>query len=102
MPKFKEELVKRVREENEKQKEQNQLKEKYGMVQEDVVIIEKNNFIKFFIRTGGRIIRTAASLLIFLLSVTGLAALIYPASRTELIRQAWNIYHELVRFLPFL
>lgn len=102
MPKFKGELVKQVKEENEKQKEQLQLKEKYGVKQEDVVIIEKNNFIKFFIITLARIIRTAASIIIFFLSVTGLAALIYPVSRMELIRQAWNIYYELTDFLPFL
>ena len=60
MPKFKGELVKQVKEENEKQKEQLQLKEKYGVKQEDVVIIEKNHFIKFFVMTLARIIRTAA------------------------------------------
>ncbi len=102
MPKFKGELVKQAKEENEKYKEQLQLKEKYGVKQEDVVIIEKNHFIKFFIMTLARIIRTAASIIIFFLSVTGLAALIYPVSRMELIRQAWNIYCELTGFLPFL
>ncbi len=102
MPKFKGELVKQVKEENEKKKKQLQLKNKYGMEEEDVVIIEKNNFIKFLIRTIARIIRTAASLLVFILSVTGLAALIYPVSRMELIRQVWNIYYEIADYLPFL
>lgn len=102
MAKFKGELVKRVREENEIQKEQIQLKEKYGMAKEDVVIIEKSNLAKFFIKTLARMIRIAANILIFFLSITGLAALIYPVSRMELIRQAWNIYYELVHFLPFL
>lgn len=102
MPKFKGELVKQVKEENEKKKKQLQLKNKYGMEEEDVVIIEKNNYIKFLIRTIARIIRTAASLLVFFLSVTGLAALIYPVSRMELIRQVWNIYYEIADYLPFL
>lgn len=102
MPKFKGELVKQIREENEAQKEQIHLKEKYGMEKEDVVIIEKSNLAKFFVRTFARMIRIAANILIFVLAVTGLAALIYPVSRMELIRQTWNIYHELIRFLPFL
>lgn len=102
MPKFKGKIVGRVREENEMHKEQMHLKEKYGMVQEDVVIIEKNNFIKFFIGTFARILRMTASLLIFFLSVTGLAALIYPGSRMELIRQAVSIYNELTDLLPFM
>lgn len=102
MQKFKGELVKQIREENEAQKEQRQLKEKYGMVKDDVVIIEKSNLAKFFIKTLARMIRIVMNILIFFLSVAGLAALIYPVSRMELIRQTWNIYHELVHFLPFL
>ncbi len=102
MKKFNREIVKRIREENEMQKEQIQLKQKYGVDQEDVVIVEKSNLAKFFVKTLARIIRIAADILIFFLSVVGLAALIYPASRMELFHQACNIYQELVHFLPFM
>ncbi|MCM1244595.1 MAG: hypothetical protein NC293_03015 [Roseburia sp.] len=102
MKKFNGELVKQIRAENEMQKEQLLLKEKYGVDQEDVVIVEKSNLVKFLIRTLARVIRIAANILIFFLSVAGLAALIYPASRMELFRQTYNMYQELVRFLPFI
>ncbi|MCI8365362.1 MAG: hypothetical protein HFG34_10525 [Eubacterium sp.] len=54
MKKFNGELVKQIRAENEKQKEQIQLKQKYGVVQEDVVIVEKSSIVKFLVKTIGK------------------------------------------------
>ena len=98
MGKFKSTLVKRAREQEEIKEEQERLKSKYG-VQEDVVVVEKSNMIKFMIRTGFFLFRILADIIIFFLSVVGLAALTYPVSRMELIRQAGSVWKQLMTLL---
>lgn len=66
-----------------------------------MLVVEKNNMIKFFIRTAGGLVKLLAGIAIFLLAVIGLAALIYPGSRSALYDQAQQIWRELLMLLPF-
>lgn len=80
---------------------QGQLKEKYSLDKDnDVIVVEKSNTVKFLIRTLTGLIRVSATMIIFFLSIVGLAAIIYPGSRTVLIDQAIHIYRELLHLLP--
>ena len=100
MAKFKKTLVGRVHQEEENKLEQKQLKEKYRVDQkENVLIVEKNNMFKFLVRTGGKIVRIAADVIIFFLSLVGLSALIYPATREILTGQAVDIMSQMKGFL---
>lgn len=99
MGKFNRQLVSEIKREKEQELQQKRLREKYS-VQDDVMIIEKNNTVKFFVRTTGSVIKVAAGIIIFLLTVIGIAALIFPESRNELLHQAVTTWQELREFLP--
>lgn len=99
MGKFNRQLVSEIKREKERELQQKRLREKYS-VPDDVMIIEKNNTVKFFVRTTGSVIKAAAGIIIFLLTVIGIAALIFPESRNELLHQAVTTWQELREFLP--
>lgn len=99
MGKFNRQLVTEIKREQELELQQQKLREKYN-VQDDVMIIEKDNTVKFFVRTTGSVIKVVVGIIIFLLTVTGIAALIFPESRNELLHQAFTTWQELKDFLP--
>ena len=84
--KFKNQLVEQMKQEEREKEHQESLKERYD-IEEDVVVVEKNNTIKFLLKTmiGGA--RLIIAILVFILALIGLTALIYPDSRSLLIRQ---------------
>lgn len=98
MGKFSNGLVNQIKKENELENRQKKLHKKYH-VPEDVMIIEKDNTIKFFVRTTGNIVKVTAGIVIFLFAVIGVAAIIFPGSREELIHQATVTLNELKMFL---
>jgi len=51
---------------------------------EDVIVVEKSNMVKFFIQTAASLIRVMAEIIIFALAFIGGAAIVYPAPRAEL------------------
>lgn len=71
------------------------------MENEDVVVVEKNNMVKFFARTAAGLVKLLAGIMAFLLLVVGLAALVYPGSRSALYDQAQQVWQELLLLLPF-
>lgn len=71
------------------------------MENEDVVVVEKNNMVKFFARTAAGLVKLLAGTAVFLLAVAGLAALVYPGSRSALYDQAQQVWQELLLLLPF-
>ena len=99
--KFKKKLVNHIRTEKQEIQEQTKLKDKYHVTDKDVIVVEKTGLVKFLIRTLTGGIKVLATAVFFLLSIIGLAALIYPGARQELIRQGLQVYGELKTFLPF-
>ena len=85
MAKFKKGLVNDIRDEYDREEKQKKLREKYE-TPEDVLIVEKDNTVKFFVRTTGNVIK---------LAVIGLTAIVYPETRNELIHQGMAILNEL-------
>lgn len=101
MGKFNRQLVSEIKREKEQEANQKRLREKYS-VADDVMIVEKDNTVKFFVRTTGKVIKVSVGIIIFLLTVIGIAALIFPGSRNELLHQALTTWQELREFLPIL
>ena len=96
--KFKNQLVEQMKQEEREKEHQESLKERYD-IEEDVVVVEKTNTIKFLLKTmigGARLIIT---ILVFILALIGLTALIYPDSRSLLIRQGLQVWQEFMRLL---
>ncbi len=91
--------TRRIKEEQAFEKEQHELKKKYDMENENVIIKEKSSVLKFLITTGGRIIRIAASIVLYVLAALGLLSLIYPSTRAALFETLKEIYAELVKLI---
>ena len=96
--KFKNQLVEQMKQEEREKEQQESLKERYD-IEEDVVVVEKTNTIKFLLKTmlGGA--RLIIAILVFILALIGLTALIYPDSRSLLIRQGLQVWQEFLRLL---
>ena len=96
--KFKNQLVEQMKQEEREKEHQESLKERYD-IEEDVVVVEKTNTIKFLLKTmlGGA--RLIIAIVVFILALIGLTALIYPDSRSLLIRQGLQVWQEFLRLL---
>ena len=96
--KFKNQLVEQMKQEEKEKEHQESLKERYD-IEEDVVVVERTNTIKFLLKTmiGGT--RLIIAILVFILALIGLTALIYPDSRSLLIRQGLQVWQEFMRLL---
>ena len=96
--KFKNQLVEQMKQEEREKEHQESLKERYD-IEEDVVVVEKTNTIKFLLKTmlGGA--RLIIAILVFILALIGLTALIYPDSRSLLTRQGLQVWQEFLRLL---
>ena len=100
MAKFKKGLVNDIRDEYDREEKQKKLREKYE-TPEDVLIVEKDNTVKFFVRTTGNVIKLVVGIIIFILAVIGLTAIISPETRNELIHQGMAVIKELKGYLGF-
>ena len=80
MGKFNRQLVNEIKKEKEQESAQLKLREKYE-VPEDVMIVEKDNMIKFSVRIIATLIKITIGIIIFLLTVVGIVSLVFPETR---------------------
>lgn len=88
-------LMKGIREEQEKEQEQQELREKYS-VTENIMIVEKSNMGKFFVRTIATVIRLFFRIILVAFSFIGLAAVVYPVPRNALYEIGLNAIREIL------
>ena len=81
---------------------QQHLKDKYNMTGEAVVIVEKNNLLKYLIKYGVALIRLVVTIAILVLATLGVLTIVYPNSRHELLFVLEDIYSQMCVYLPFL
>lgn len=93
--KFKNTLVTAVKTEEAEKKEQKRLHEKHHVEDQAVKIVEKDNFVKFTVRTLAGIFRYIATIVLFILATIGVVALLYPNVRTELFVVVGQLWMEL-------
>lgn len=91
-------LVKQAKETQAIAKEQEELKEKYN-IEEDVVVVEKSNTIKFLIKYTTAFIHLVFRIILVVLAFIGLCSLIYPAPRQELIKIATQTIQEIANYI---
>lgn len=94
MGKFNTGLVKEVAEQKQFEQEQKKLKEQHNIENENVVVVEKNNMVKFFVNTLFRIFRYLATVALLCLAAVGLTALVYPAPRANLITIFFDVLNQ--------
>lgn len=85
MGKFKKGFVSAAREELEKEAEQKRLHEKHQEIDEQMVIVEKDNTFQFTLRMLERVIRFAALTVLLVFATVGILSLVYPEVRKELL-----------------
>lgn len=99
MGKFKKTLVSAAKADLAQEQEQNSLRKKHHVEEEGLLIVERDNLLKFFVRCLASTIRIGATIFLFLLAAIGLVALVYPEVREVLFRVLYQIGQELFMML---
>lgn len=98
MSRIKRSLVSQIKEQQEFEKQQKELKRKHRIDEKNVIVVEKSNMTKFLIRTIGNVVRISATILILILASIGLTTLLYPQIRNELLIILHQIIEQIVSF----
>ena len=72
---------------------QEELRKKYKVEDKNIKVVEKNNMVKFLIRTFFLLIKILSSILLVTLASIGATAIYYESTRKELIK----IFYALIR-----
>ncbi|MEF9839454.1 MAG: hypothetical protein RR869_08690 [Lachnospiraceae bacterium] len=94
MKKFKKGFVTGIKKEEEKKQEQIKLHKKHHIVDDGVLVVEKDNMTKFTIRSLVGLVRLVATIILCLLAAIGLLTMIYPEVRSEFLAIGLQIYTE--------
>lgn len=95
MSKFKKKLVQDIRNEQETAIKQESLRKQHGIQDDHVIVVEKNNMVKFTVRQITAIIKFCATAILLSLAAIGLLSLIYPNIRNELFIVLTQYYESL-------
>lgn len=85
-------------EETAKQQEQKRLHTKHDIEDENVIVVEKSNMVKFSIKSLGVIIRSGATIILLCLAAIGLLCIIYPETRQPLQDVVVQIFSQLTQY----
>ncbi len=99
MGKFKKTLVSAAKADLAQEQEQKRLRKKHHVEEEGLLIVERDNLLKFFVRCLASVIRIGATIFLFLLAAIGLVSLVYPEVREVLFRVLYQIGQELFTML---
>lgn len=99
MGKFKKTLVSAAKADLAQEQEQKRLRKKHHVEEEGLLIVERDNLLKFFIRCLASMVRIGATIFLFLLAAIGLVSLVYPEVREVLLRVLYQIGQELFTML---
>lgn len=89
-------LAKGIKKSQDFQLQQSDLKDKYNVQEENVLIVEKSNMVKFLICQFIHLFHFIFQIALFLLALTGLVAVIYPVTRAALWQTLCDIYNQLL------
>lgn len=96
--KLKKGLVREVEEKREAEKRQRELRKKHN-IDDGVIVVEKNNSIKFVTKLIISAAKTICAIGIVLLGAIGLISVIYPNVRMELFKVLNEIINEVLIML---
>lgn len=96
---------KRLRAAWEQQKQQESLRDRYGVTDPNTLVVERANAVTNTLRLLGQAsvmtLRFSATVVLAGLALIGLAALIYPDARMALLGHAVETLDQVSRWLPF-
>ena len=82
--KFKKGFVAEYKNKKQQEAQENRIKQKHHIIDENVVVVEKSNTLKFIIRILVLFLKTAAWITLIILAAVGILCLIYPEPRAAL------------------
>ncbi len=80
------------------QEQQRRLHTKHNIEDENVVVVEKSNMVKFSIKSMGVVIRTGATMVLLCLAAIGLLCLVYPETSQPLQAVIVQIFNQLTQY----
>lgn len=98
--KYKSGMIKEHEEKLEWQEHQEELKEKHNIEDDNVVVVEKDDKIKFFIRLLISFMKIIFTIVFIILAAIGVFCLIYPNTRDQFFINIVEIEMQLMDFLP--
>ena len=98
MPKLTSKFLVGVKEDIKYKQTQRTLQKKYNL-DENVKVIEKNNFLKTIINTIFTVIKIISTIILLTLAVIGLLCIIYPGTREQLILILNDIVIQIQTFI---
>ena len=82
--KFKKGFVAEYKNKKQQEAQENRIKQKHHITDENVVVVEKSNTLKFIIRILVLFLKTAAWIILIVLAAVGILCLVYPETRWAL------------------
>ena len=76
--KFKKGFVAEYKSKKQQEAQENRIKQKHHIIDENVVVVEKSNTLKFIIRILVLFLKTAAWITLIILAAVGILCLVYP------------------------
>ena len=98
MSKFQNGFVSKIEEKKIFEEKQNDLKEKYNIDAQDVIIVEKNHVVKFFVKVMISFIKTVATISILVLAAIGLLTVVYPEVRNPFVELLVSFREQIVSY----
>lgn len=98
MSKFQSGFVSKIEEKKIFEEKQNDLKEKYNIDAQDVIIVEKNHVVKFFVKVMISFIKTVATISILVLAAIGLLTVVYPEVRNPFVGLLVSFQEQIVSY----
>ncbi len=91
-------FIEAYEEEEAKKQEQKRLHTKHDIEDEDVIIVEKSNMVKFSVKSLGVVIRSSATMILLCLAAIGLLCIVYPETRHPLQEVVVQIFKQLTQY----
>ena len=82
--KFKKGFVAEYKNKKQQEAQENRIKQKHHIIDENVVVVEKSNTLKFIIRILVLFLKTAVWITLIILAAVGILCLVYPETRWAL------------------
>lgn len=95
MGKYKKDILKtRINKEIAEKEEQNRLKKKHNITDENVTVVEKSNMVKFTVNTVTRIVKFVATIVLIALAAIGLISIVYPEPRADVLKILYGVFNS--------
>lgn len=91
-------FIEAYEEEEAKKQEQKRLHTKHDIEDENVIIVEKSNMVKFSVKSLGVVLRSSATIILLCLAAIGLLCIVYPETRRPFQEVVAQIFNQLTQY----